>query len=171
MDGVFTSGGLPPGRYQLDVCCSTEWRQQSLGQAGRENRQWDCGTHARRHAGHRHHDDRQAGVAVGRGCRDDKGNVRPGAAVAIFPQDRALWIDFGLRPQRLHDAISSPSGAYRFASLLPGEYFIVAVDSLPERSSWQEPAMLSKLSLLATRVRINANQASAQDLRFGELPR
>jgi hypothetical protein len=64
----------------------------------------------------------------------------------------------------------SRTGAFTIRNLLPGDYFVVAIDAALA-DNWQSPESLENLSRLATRITIGANEDRSLDLRMVEVRR
>jgi len=82
--------------------------------------------------------------------------------VIIFPADQNLWLPqsrrtFAVRP--------SADGAFSFRGLVPGDYFIAAIDDV-EPDQWFDPALLQRLMATAMKISIAEGEQKVQDLRF-----
>jgi hypothetical protein len=83
---------------------------------------------------------------------DAVGNAVLDATVVVFPADRALW-------PSAHDQLAafkrtrSLDGAYRFEHVVPGNYFIAAVDER-RMGDWPRVAFLDALAKQASLVRV-----------------
>jgi hypothetical protein len=75
----------------------------------------------------------------------------PGAVLVVFPARYQAWIAGGMNPLFLHTAITYPDGRFRIPRLIPGEYLVVAYDADAGHTP-QDPAFLTKIAPLATRV-------------------
>jgi hypothetical protein len=84
------------------------------------------------------------------------------AAVIVFPVERDRWTRYGFSPARLLSA-PTPSGAFLFAALPAGEYFVVAVD-VAHVMAWQDPKFLERASAVAARVRLGWGEKRRVDL-------
>jgi Carboxypeptidase regulatory-like domain len=146
-------GGLIPGRYALEVSQNgrPRWfvRSMTLGRL-------DLATHPV--AIDR---DGVSGVEVMMTDRpspldgrivDATGTVVRDATVVVFPVDRASW-------SSAHDGLAgfartrSLDGTYRFGHLVPGDYFIAAVDER-RMHDWPRPGFLEAIARQASPVRI-----------------
>jgi hypothetical protein len=90
------------------------------------------------------------------------------AAVIAFPVERERWTNFGMAPRRVVSTQSASSGAYQFASLPAGDYYVIAVDS-SRKNAWVEPGFLAAAAPLATRVTLKWGETVAQDLSIREV--
>jgi len=82
--------------------------------------------------------------------------------VILFPADQALWLPqsrrtFGVRP--------SADGAFTFRNLVPGDYFIAAIDDV-EPNEWFDPALLQRLMPASMRLTISEGEQKVQDLHL-----
>ena len=74
--------------------------------------------------------------------------------VILFSADQTLWLPqsrrtFGVRP--------SADGAFSFRGLVPGDYFIAAIDDV-EANEWFDPALLQRL--MSTSMKISIAEGS-----------
>lgn len=99
-----------------------------------------------------------AGVA-----RNDQGAADKSAAVLLFPADNRLWVDYGTNPRRMRLARTSTTGAFSFAAVPPGDYYIVSI-SEEFSGEWQDPRFLNQVALQATRVTVALGTQLTQDL-------
>jgi hypothetical protein len=90
------------------------------------------------------------------------------AAVIAFPVERERWTNFGWTPRRVLSTQAASSGAYQFASLPAGDYYVIAVDP-SMKNAWVEPGFLAAAAPLATRVTLKWGETAAQDLSIREV--
>jgi hypothetical protein len=84
-------------------------------------------------------------VALSPGLRD--------VLVALFPVDPSLWLDYGLNPRRLKSVHPTPAGAFQFADVPPGDYYLVAfLDQAVDE--WTSRPHLDQLAAVAERVQV-----------------
>lgn len=96
---------------------------------------------------------------------DARGTPSATAVVLLFPVDRERWSGFGSNPRMLRTALAARDGAYTFPHVLPGEYYVVAVEP-GDSDGWQDPVRLDALANLASRLSIGAeDSAKTLDLR------
>ncbi len=57
-------------------------------------------------------------------------------------------------------------GKYRFANLLPGEYYLAAVTDL-EPGDWGDPAFMEQVAAAAIKLTFAQGEKKVQDLRTG----
>jgi hypothetical protein len=96
--------------------------------------------------------------------RDATGAGDPQTFVLVFPADPKLWADEGPGSRVLRSTPSSGSGAYTFAGLPPGEYYVAAVPT-DRADNWQDPDFLRALAPRATRLTLGDADHKTQDLR------
>jgi hypothetical protein len=170
---AFTIRGLPAGDHYLDagalgrVIKSIEWNGQDY-----TDRPFDTS------AGHDFGGivvtlTSRSSTLVGT-VRDGGGATVPSAVVLAFPASRAHWGAAGLlRPRRFGSVATDERGAYRISGpqpfrLLPaGEYFLVAVRSIP--ANWTMPDVLEAASRVATRVAVDWGETKVVDLRSQQI--
>jgi protocatechuate 3,4-dioxygenase beta subunit len=93
---------------------------------------------------------------------DAAGNAVRDATVVVFPVDRASW-------PTAHDHLAgfartrSLDGTYRFRHLVPGDYFIAAVDER-RMGNWPRARFLEAIAKPASPVRIAPGQSRALQL-------
>jgi hypothetical protein len=84
--------------------------------------------------------------------------------VIVFPADQTLWLPqsrrtFAVRP--------SADGAFTFHGLVPGDYFVAAIDDV-EQDEWFDPVLLQRLTATAMKITIAEGQQKVQDLRLNK---
>jgi hypothetical protein len=81
----------------------------------------------------------------------------PDASVFLFPADRTRWRDALSTSRVVRTARVDATGAFTFPTVLPGDYFVVAVaDS--QVYDWPDQKLLARLSAVASSVRITPHQ-------------
>ena len=85
------------------------------------------------------------------------------AGIAVFSTDRRLWIQEPLNPRQPRIEQTARGGAFSVAGLLPGEYFVVALDDVdvPDTPTEEFFAAAAKV---ATRATVTANHTSTHTL-------
>jgi hypothetical protein len=102
-------------------------------------------------------------------ARDKDGAGVSAASVFVFPTDPRLWRNTGVFASRLFQTRTDRAGAYSIQGLVPGEYYLAALESLtPE--NWMDPEFLARLAPLATRFAIDGGRQRL-DLRLQSLRR
>ena len=83
------------------------------------------------------------------------------ATVLLFPTDPARWIEAAGNQRTVR---TDARGTYRFDSVRPGEYFVIAVESMQQ---WQmnDPEFLTEQQKRATRVTVGDGELSRLDLK------
>jgi hypothetical protein len=158
-NGTFTTRQFPPGPYTLNATVATPgWHLRSVRVGGREviDRGIDLTA-----------DLSDVIVTFGDTMGEVTGSARPAGgpagrvdgSVALFPADYRAWIAGGMSSRRARRADVSPSGAFEFHTLLPGEYLAAAVTADSE-FDLQNPADIEALARLATPVTVADTQAS-----------
>jgi hypothetical protein len=111
----------------------------------------------------------RAVASVGGALRAAVGGGSPNADVLVFPQDRRLWTVEPLNPREPRVEHSMDGETYVVSNLLPGAYFVAAVDSadVPETL---DPEFFEAASRFASRVTLEAGQRASQDLTVGRMP-
>ena len=80
-----------------------------------------------------------------------------------FPTDASAWSGHGPYPRRVRTARAGPDGTYSITSLVPGEYYLAAVDE-SGFADWQDPALLTALSRIARQIHVTEGERRIQDL-------
>jgi hypothetical protein len=82
------------------------------------------------------------------------------ATVVMFPQDASLWLDDArrIRVERVDDI-----GRFQFRNVVPGSYFVVAVDYLA-KDERTDPGVLTKLAEKAARITVNQGSSPTVSL-------
>ena len=81
-----------------------------------------------------------------------------------FPVESEQWSGYGLTPSRIRTAVADTSGAFRFAQLPAGEYFVVGLEE-DDMYAWQDPKFLAAAQGQAVRVTLEWGEVKTQDLR------
>jgi len=102
--------------------------------------------------------------------RNLQGSADANATVLAFPTDRQRWSNYGPVPARMGSQRVAASGAYAIANLPAGDYFVIAVAD-EDTTDWTSPAMLERLSRVATAVTIRPGEKRSLDLRTAEIRR
>jgi carboxypeptidase family protein len=95
--------------------------------------------------------------------RDTPGTTLTAAAIIAFPIEKALWSNYGLRPDRIKTTRVTSAQNYRLTRLPAGEYFVIAVADNQELR-WQDPAFLEAASRSAQRLSIAWGDTKTMDL-------
>ena len=86
-----------------------------------------------------------------------------GASVFLFPANRIRWVDARLGSRTFRVTRTSPTGAFNWTSVPPGDYLLVAVRD-EDAGDWPDVQFLTRLASIATPIKVNANQAVKADL-------
>ena len=106
-----------------------------------------------------------AGATVAGRVRSDDARAVDDYRVVLFPARRDRWFA-GSRYIRM---VGGPDadGGYTLNSVRPGEYFIVAISELDgdgDSGEWQDPEVLDRLSLVATKIAAGERQQVTANL-------
>jgi len=149
-DGTFRTVGLPPGPYALSIAnVPSGWNLGGIhGPNGEDLTVRDVVVGASDVNGimitFNDRETKLMGTVV-----DDAGNPAAGEVI-VFPAEQRQWQDFSSAMYRFRRVATTDRGNYSTQAILPGAYFVVAVQ---QGSQIQfEPALLSKLAALATKV-------------------
>ncbi|HEY7475614.1 MAG TPA: carboxypeptidase-like regulatory domain-containing protein, partial [Vicinamibacterales bacterium] len=160
-NGLFTTPGVPPGKYLLRVLNAPggwDVRSIMLGGVDASDTPVDL-------------DDKDLAGAVvtftdkisalSGAVKATQGAADNAAAVVIFPTDNRAWTYNN--PRRVRMTRASKSGTYTFNGLPDGDYFLIAI---PEEvaSDWQDPRFLEVMSREATRISMVEGDKRTQDL-------
>ncbi|HYN07064.1 MAG TPA: carboxypeptidase-like regulatory domain-containing protein [Vicinamibacterales bacterium] len=160
-NGLFTTAGVPPGKYLLRVINPPGgWDVRSIMLGGVDASDTPIDFEDKDLAGAViTFSDRVS--ALSGTVKSTQGAVDNAAAVVIFPTDNRAWTYNNARRVRMTRA--SKSGTYTFNGLPEGDYFLIAI---PEEvaSEWQDPRFLEAMSREATRVTIVEGDKRTQDL-------
>jgi hypothetical protein len=94
---------------------------------------------------------------------DANGSVSKNAIAILFPVDREQWSNYGLNPTRLRALPVNSTGAYRFQSLVAGDYYVAGLPP-DQADAWPDPEKLAQLALSAKRVKLNWGDVARQDI-------
>jgi len=101
-------------------------------------------------------------------ARGLSGAVDPEASIFIFPVDRSRWPDARAGTRTFRTVRVSKTGAFRVASMVPGEYFVVAAsDRIAD--AWPDEKFLVQLAPFATTIRVEAGQKPSVTLRTADI--
>ena len=106
------------------------------------------------------------GAAVSGRVVDERAAPVRDYRVAVFPTDRSKWT---LLSRWLKAGRSSPDGTFRVTGLVPGDYWVVAVDRLDGSTvagDLQSPEILETLSARAVRITVGEGQSLEMALRL-----
>jgi len=97
-----------------------------------------------------------------------RGDGAAGAAVIVFPADRARWADYGIDPILIMSKAADKDGAFLMKGLPQGDYLAVAVDG-SLHDGWNDPRFLEAASALATRVALKWGDKQTLDLQVSKV--
>ena len=100
--------------------------------------------------------------------RTDQNAAATDGLICVFPADPAAWVNYGLSTRRFQQVRAAKNGVYHATALPAGEYLVAAVAEEPA-SDWRDPAFLTKLAQVATRIRIGDAERKSLDLRISHV--
>jgi hypothetical protein len=107
-----------------------------------------------------------AGAEVRGRVTDDRAVAVRDSAVVIFPTDRSKWT---MRSRWMRTAASNQEGTFRMTGLVPGDYWVVAVDRFhgsDVAGDLQSPEVLDTLAGRAARITLGEGQSQDVTLRL-----
>jgi protocatechuate 3,4-dioxygenase beta subunit len=167
-NGRITTNEIPPGRYVIYFTAFADDRVKMAG--------WETvgATIDGRDASHQPFDltrdvntlvmtlsDHPAQISGT--VRDSRGQPDPGAALILFPTERARWTGRGYTQRGMRLVRASRDGTYRFGSVPPGDYFVAAIPD-EEAGDWENPDVLTAAMRIGKRVSISPNEKIALDV-------
>jgi hypothetical protein len=167
-NGNFTTYGVPPGRYIVNVAGVTfpGWTFKGARYQGRDVTDTPIELSASDVPGvvltFTDKPSTLSGTVTGAGQADAT------AIVLAFPMDADAWSSSGAHPRRMRVARTDKIGAYTFASLPAGDYYVAAVkdDTLGD---WMDPGVLRALARIARQVHLLDGEQKRQDLEAGAI--
>jgi hypothetical protein len=87
-----------------------------------------------------------------------------GLFVLLFPVDPSLWSLTGSRVVR-PGIRTGPTGTFRFAGVLPGQYFLAVATEI-EQAAWGTPELMEQLAASAVKVTIGRGEKKAQNIKL-----
>jgi hypothetical protein len=96
-------------------------------------------------------------------ARTPAGQAAPTATAIVFPADYRALVANGLTSGKVQIVAASRAGTYAVNGLMPGEYFIIAIDDA-DVSDNQDSAFFDSLARVATRFTIGDAEKKAQEL-------
>ncbi len=162
-DDTFRTAGESPGRYLVNASSSPDWFWQTTSLGGRPlpDEIIDVGAS----------EVRDLVITFGRTTNRVSGQVLdstrapdPRAAVIVFPADSNVWREGIFTSRRTRKVHTTSAGAYEVTTLVPGDYFVVAVD-VREALNWQDPELLASLVGRASRISLGPEAQQTVTLR------
>ncbi len=92
----------------------------------------------------------------------------PESSVFLFPADRTRWRDASGTSRIVRTVRTDARGAFAFPAVIPGDYFVVAVADA-QANDWPDQKLLTRLSALASSVRVVARQPMSVPLSTVEV--
>ena len=165
-DTPFTLEGLGGGTYLIGIPSFFQFVSvASVTTAGREIRDTGLDTAAGR-------DVDDVVITLTEHVTSIQGTVRgdgaAGAAVIVFPVDRARWVDYGWNPILIASKAADRDGVFLLKGMPEGDYFAVAVDG-SRHDAWTDPKFLEAASAVATRLALKWGDKKSLDLQVSQV--
>jgi len=159
---MFTTVGLPPGRYLISLLPVLRgWHLKSVAASGRESR--DAGVEVTGA------EDVQVTVtlvdelALLSGAVVGAVTIPPEASVYLFTAEKSMWNASGLHRDRFREARPPRSGSFAFEQLRSGEYFLAAA-VLKRPDLWRLPESLDDLARFGVKVTIGDRESAVRSI-------
>jgi hypothetical protein len=162
-DGRFTIASLSPGHYRLNVTTpkSETWVYRSTSIGGQDTREAPIDIRASLSDVVVTFTDRPSDVS-GK-VLAPAGAPPPDCYVILYSVERPTWYP---QSRRILSSRPASDGAYTIRNVIPGEYFIAAVEDV-ESSEWFDPEFLQRILPMATKITIGEGEKKVQDLKVG----
>jgi hypothetical protein len=98
---------------------------------------------------------------IGGTVTDQASHSAGGSRVVVFADDPRLW---SARSRFIKTVEAGADGRYSVSGLLPGKYFVVAVDSLDD-GTWEDPDVLARLQPFASPIVVSGPETQTRDLK------
>jgi protocatechuate 3,4-dioxygenase beta subunit len=162
-DGRFTIASISPGRHRINVNLPNAggWAYRSTSVGGQDTRDAPIDIRASLSDVVVTFTDRPSDLS-GK-VLAPAGAPPPDCYVILYSVDRAAWYP---QSRRILSARPASDGAYVMRNVIPGEYFLAAVEDV-EPSEWFDPEFLQRILPMATRITIGEGEKKVQDLKAG----
>ncbi|HEX5069563.1 MAG TPA: carboxypeptidase-like regulatory domain-containing protein [Vicinamibacterales bacterium] len=166
--GAFTITGVLPGRYRLSASASASspgvtWAALSSQIDGQDGLVTPFEIRADRPPASLVVTLTDRPAEISGTLLDGAGRPVAGMTLLVFPTDRSKWIANSSRVNR--STRSGPDGTYRFASTLPGEYYLVVVTDL-DPVEWTDPAFKEQLVAAAQTLTIGKGEKKVLNMKM-----
>jgi len=160
--GQFTTYGVPPGRYVVNVGGGVPgWVFRGVQYQGRDVTDRPIEMSTADIAGVvLIFTDRPSTLS---GTLRTRGQPDPAAVALAFPVEEEMWSSSGASPRRMRIARADAAGAYSFPNLPGGDYYIAAVSD-ESMFDLNDPALLRALSRVARQIQLVDREQARQDL-------
>jgi hypothetical protein len=175
-DGRFSTGGHPPGKYQISANVPSApgaapggappgqaWAIKSVTLGGRNVSDEGLDLVAEDVSGLVITFTDQSTELSGM-VTDGSGQPDRTAEVIVFPADSLAWKQGFFNTRRTRNLRPSTVGVYSTVGMPAGDYFIAAVQSDAIAADWQDPRLLEKIAAVATRVTLTDGEKKTQAL-------
>jgi protocatechuate 3,4-dioxygenase beta subunit len=162
-DGRFTIASVSPGRYRINVNLPNagNWVYRSTAIAGQDTRDAPIDIRASMSDVVVTFVDR--GSELSGKVQAPAGAPPPDCYVILYSVDRTAW--YG-QSRRILSSRPASDGAYTMRNVIPGEYFLAAVEDV-ESGEWFDPEFLQRILPTTTRITIGDGEKKLQDLKVG----
>ena len=162
-DGRFTIASVSPGRHRINVTLpkSETWVYRSTSVGGQDTRDAPVDIRASLSDVVVTFTDRPSDLS-GK-VLAPAGAPRPDCYVILYSVDRTAWYP---QSRRILSSRPASDGAYVMRNVIPGEYFLAAVEDV-ETSEWFDPEFLQRILPMATKITIADGEKKVQDLKVG----
>jgi hypothetical protein len=162
-NGQFTTMSMPPGRYTVSGG-APGWILKSVMAGGRDVSDLPIDLETDVSGVVVTFFDRPSQVSGT--VKTSRGDADDSAWVLLVPDIR----DAGVRSRRVRSARTSPQGSYNLVSILPGDYWIVAMKDNPLDAGYDQDQLLDAVSRAGTRLTIADAEHRTQDLTTSSSP-
>jgi hypothetical protein len=169
-DGTFALEGVTPGRYLLSASApaatpvpGTTWvvRSAMVGRTDAADAAFEVRPNEDISGAIITFTDKSAELSGT--IQDAAGHPTPEFSIFLFPTDKSMWSQ---RSRRLRPPVrASTEGKFKFANLLPGEYYLAALSDF-EPNDYGKPAFLEQVALAAMKVTIAEGEKKVQDVKI-----
>jgi hypothetical protein len=168
-DGEFVTSSTWPGRYLLRVLVPpvSPWRFKSATHQGRDLADTPFDFTTDLDSVIVTFTDKPAsltGTVTGA-----NGSPGVGHAVVLFPVSPSTWTDYGRPSRRVRLSPTSTTGTFSIPAPPEGDYFLIAIPD-EQAADWENPAILKKLSGIAERIQVRADQSASYALTARRVP-
>jgi len=165
-DGTFATNGYPPGKYLMSVqvlpALAGKWKFNAATLGGRVVSDEGIDFQSEDVSGLVITFTDRLGELNGT-VTNDRGAPDQTGSVVMIPADSTAWKQGVISTRRLRSARLTTTGAFTFADLPAGAYYLAAIaDDLPD--NWQLPATLEAITRMATRVVVGDGAKVSQSL-------
>jgi len=167
-DGSFSIAGVMPGRYTLRATAAAAdaragWFMKSVTAGGRDISDDSLEVRPGENTTDAVISFSDRPTELSGTLQDAGGRPAPDYFVILFPSDKTLWRGGTRRIPPI--ARPSSNGLFRFANVLPGDYFLAALTDY-ESGQQYDPAFLAQLVGSAIKLTLADGEKKVQDIRI-----